>query len=197
MISFTSREIKDLVKSWLLISLAFAILMSVEDIYSLRPSLGMLIAFGIALLTAGLGFLLHELGHKFVAQKFRCHAEFFSDNFMLGLAVVMSFFGFIFAAPGAVHIRGSISKKENGLISAAGPFMNLVLALVFIPGMFLLTGLLGSFFYYGFMINSWLALFNMIPAGQFDGAKVYAWDKLVYAIMVVTSLAFVLIGFFF
>jgi len=197
MLRFIKREIGDLVKSWLIISFAFAILISIEDIYALRPSWTMLIAFGIALLTAGIGFLLHELGHKFVAQKFKCHAEFFSDNMMLVLAVIMSFFGFIFAAPGAVHIRGTINKRENGLISAAGPFMNILLSIAFLPGMFLFKGLLGSFFAYGFMINSWLALFNMIPAGQFDGAKIYAWDKLIYAIMAITSLAFVIFGIFF
>ncbi len=197
MLRFNNREIKDLIKSWILISVAFTILLSLEDIYSLKPTWGLLLNFVIALLTAGLGFLLHELGHKFMAQKYKCHAEFFSDNMMLGLAVLMSFFGFIFAAPGAVHIRGTINRKENGIISAAGPLMNIFLALAFIPGIFLFKGLIGNFFFYGFLINSWLALFNMIPFGLFDGAKIYAWDKTIYAIMVLTSLAFVTFGLFF
>jgi Zn-dependent protease len=58
---------------------------------------------------------------------------------MLLLALGMSFLGFVFAAPGAVHIKGYINKMQNGIFSLAGPLMNLILALVFLPEDFCLT----------------------------------------------------------
>ena len=127
---FSAIEKRDLVKAWLAISIAFAIVFGGG--FSLDNAFFVLVVFsGI---TVGLGFLLHELAHKYVAIKYGCWAEFRAYNSMLWLAILCSFFGFVFAAPGAVMIHGHyISRKQNGLISAAGPITNYVLALLFIP----------------------------------------------------------------
>ena len=88
--------------------------------------------FLISLFTAGIGFLLHELAHKFVAQYYGCEAEFRSMDQMLYFAVGLSLFvGILFAAPGAVMIAGGVTRKENGIISVAGPLTNYVLAGIF------------------------------------------------------------------
>ena len=114
---------------------------------------------------------------------------------MLILAIIMSFFGYIFAAPGAVMIRGHINKEQNGKISAAGPATNIILSLLFLGlSMFTLGGILGMIASYGMMINAWLALFNMIPFGNFDGSKILAWNKYVYGTMVLVSLILVLVS---
>ena len=143
----------------------------------------------MAAITVGTGFWLHELGHKIVAQKYGCFAEFRSFDQMLFLAVVMSFFGFVFAAPGAVMIHGPVGVRRNGMISAAGPIVNLVLAFLFLSVLLLYPiRILTLIAFYGFFINSWLALFNMIPMGNFDGAKVLRWNKKVYGIIVAVAL---------
>ena len=187
-ITSSEREIKDILKAWIAISIAFGIVLS-KSIFS--PDF--YAKFVIASLTVGIGFLLHELGHKIVAQRYGCFAEFRSFDQMLVLAIAMSFFGFIFAAPGAVMISGRINTTKNGKISAAGPIVNLILALVFLA---FISVQLPQFFksvaYYGFVINSWLALFNMIPFWLFDGQKIWKWSKLVYSIIVVVALAFML-----
>lgn len=188
-ISTSETEIKDILKAWLAISVAFAIVLSKSvfssDFYT---------KFIIASLTVGIGFLFHELGHKVVAQRYGCFAEFRSFDNMLLLAILMSFFGFIFAAPGAVMISGRINKTKNGRISAAGPIVNLALALVFLAMVFMqLPALFKTTAYYGFVINSWLALFNMIPFWLFDGYKILKWNKLVYGSMIITALAFMLL----
>ena len=182
-ISTSEAEIKDFIKAWIAISAAFAILLSKPvfspDFYA---------KFVIASLTVGTGFLLHELGHKIVAQRYKCFAEFRSFDNMLLLALIMSFFGFVFAAPGAVMISGRINRQKNGKISAAGPIVNLALAVIFLALVFApLPKLFKDIPYYGFVINSWLALFNMIPFWLFDGYKVLKWSKTAYALIVAAA----------
>lgn len=189
-ISTSETELKDIIKAWVAISIAFAIALSssISDFYT---------KFIIASLTVGVGFLLHELGHKFVAQRYGCFAEFRSFDNMLLLAIAMSFFGFIFAAPGAVMISGHVNRKRSGKISAAGPIVNLALAILFLGLFFMpLPSLLKTIAYYGFIINSWLALFNMIPFWLFDGYKILKWNKLVYGCIVAIAFAFMILNSF-
>jgi len=188
-ISTSETEIKDLLKAWIAISIAFAIALSGSVFSS-----GFYTKFIIASLTVGIGFLFHEMGHKIVAQRYGCFAEFRSFNNMLLLAIAMSFFGFILAAPGAVMITGRINKTKNGKISAAGPAVNLALALLFLLLIFVqLPDSFKPIAYYGFLINSWLALFNMIPFWLFDGYKILKWNKLVYASIVALAFVFMLL----
>lgn len=187
-ISTSEREIRDIIKAWVAISIAFAVVLSKSvlspDFYA---------KFIIASLTVGIGFLFHEMGHKVLAQRYGCFAEFRSFDNMLLLAMVMSFFGFVFAAPGAVMISGRVNKRRNGRISAAGPIVNLALALAFLALAFMqLPKLFKDVAYYGFVINSWLALFNMIPFWLFDGYKVIRWSRLAYGGIVAVAFVFML-----
>lgn len=131
----TSRkEIEDLVTAWVMLSLAFAIALSGGLSFTAK----FLVAWFVSAVTVGTAFVFHELGHKVTAQKFGCFAEFRASFTMLLLAVVMSFTGIIFAAPGAVMISGYVNNVTNGKISASGPIVNIILAALF---------LLLSFFY--------------------------------------------------
>ena len=193
-ISTSRTEIIDILKAWLALSLAFAFIYSgasllkgnFNNIYSSH----FILIFFISLFTAGLGFLLHELAHKFVAQHYGCTAEFRAWDQFLYLAVGLAvFIGFIFAAPGAVMISGMITRKENGIISVAGPATNYVLAMIFF-GLGLLFSSGASIFATGFSINIWLGLFNLIPFGPLDGRKVFDWNKAVWGGMLLFGLAF-------
>jgi len=194
-IKTSKTELVDILKAWVVLSLAFAFIYSGVSLFSggLERvfSADFIFMFVISLFTAGLGFLLHELGHKFVAQKYGCVAEFRAwDQFLylaLGLAVVV---GFIFAAPGAVMISGMITRKENGIVSVAGPLVNYVLGLLFL-GLVFLVPAWANIFMIGFSINMWLGLFNLIPFGPLDGYKVFHWSKAVWGVMVVFGVAFV------
>ena len=114
---------------------------------------------------------------------------------------MLAFTGFFIAAPGAVWHRGYLTPRQGGLIALAGPVTNLVLSVVFLLVLIAIAALglplpmlLVSICYVGFKFNAWLGLFNMIPAGPFDGAKVLAWDWRVFAVTVAVGLflAFVL-----
>jgi len=193
-ISFRRRELRDLAVAWLALSVAFAILFSGGGPGVLAGSVtefGTLL--GISLLTAGLGFLLHELAHKVVAVRFGQAAAFRANYQMLGLAVMVSLAGFIFAAPGAVYHRGRITERQQGLVALAGPVTNAVLGVAFlVPWLVAPEGstlLLVAI--YGVAINFLLAGFNMLPFGPLDGATVRDWSLPVY---VATAVPFVLLG---
>src|SRR3989344_1749993 len=103
-IKTSKEEIRDLIKAWIAISIAFAIALNNPFDNPLNLFFQNLIVAAIAV---GFGFLLHELAHKVVAQRYGCWAEFRSWDLMLLVAIALAFFaGFVFAAPGAVFISG-------------------------------------------------------------------------------------------
>jgi len=166
-------ETFDLTAAWLVLGLAFANLLGGLTITSIL----------VALLTAGLGFLVHEVAHKLVSIKFGLEAIFRADYRFLAFALLLSFAGFIFAAPGAVYTRGRRTARQDLLISLSGPLSNIGLAIFFL----FIPGLVGA---YGQYINAWLALFNMIPFAGLDGETVYRENKPIF--FAVVGLAFYL-----
>ena len=195
---FSSREIKDLWFAGLMISLAFAILFSGGYQIFLSFNSVFFAVFLISFFTAGIGFLLHEMMHKYVAQGYGLLAEFKAFHNMLWLALLFSLFGFIFAAPGAVFIEGRITKERNGKISLAGPLTNIVLSTMFLIGLLIWGNedIWGILFSMGLSINSLLAAFNMIPAMPFDGAKIIAWNKGIYWITLIVAVGLWISSFF-
>jgi Zn-dependent protease len=186
------RERIDLVIAWLAIAIAFSLLpirRQFEATGRVDPVTAFLF-FAVSLLTVGVGFVVHEMAHKFTAMHFGYWAEFRKDNQMLLIAVVLAAFaGVVFAAPGATVIYGDrIDRRQNGLISAAGPATSLALALVFLV-LYLLP--LGPLVQYiglsGFQINAMLAAFNMLPVSVLDGRKVLAWNVAVFAVLIVAA----------
>jgi Zn-dependent protease len=180
---FSRIEIQHLLRAWILVSIAFAIAFSG---FSLDAKFG--IAVILSAVTAGIGFIGHELMHKYVAQKYHCWAEFRANDLMLGLMLLFSFMGFIFAAPGGVYITNHITTRKNGIISLAGPLTNIVLGIAFTALAFILPSELKPLGTYGMFINFWLGFFNLLPFPGIDGSKVLAWNKAVYAITLILSI---------
>ena len=104
---FTEREIKDLLISWVVLSLAFAILREggIPGLVRGRFAFSPLLFFG-RFIIVGTAFVLHELSHKYVAQRYNLWAEYQRWDQGLLFAFFLSLTGlFLFAAPGAVMIR--------------------------------------------------------------------------------------------
>lgn len=89
-------EIIDLALSLVALTIAFSVL-GAKGIPEME-------IFFVSAVGVGTGFLLHELAHKFVAQRYGYWAEYQANYFGLVAVVAMAFMGFIFAAPGAVMI---------------------------------------------------------------------------------------------
>lgn len=168
-----SEEATHIIVSVVTISIAFSILFSGTTDFSPEFATTFIKVF----FAVGLGFVLHELAHKYVAQSYGAFAEYRSWTTGLILAVVMAVFvGFVFAAPGAVYIYGPhLSKEKNGRIALAGPLTNLLLALGFILLGFALPEFSG-FAKFGASVNAFLGVFNLLPFYPLDGHKVYDWS---------------------
>ncbi|NLX46947.1 MAG: hypothetical protein GXY70_02055 [Euryarchaeota archaeon] len=154
------------------------------------------LAFGVAATVSLTGFLLHELGHKFVAQRYGAWAEYRMYPTGLFMALLFSFLGFLFAAPGAVYIQGRISKKQNGLISLAGPATNIVFGTTFVVLWLLFPsyGMWSAAFNWIGVLSLFLAGFNLIPLGPLDGKKVLAWSPTAWALALIATAVPLAIG---
>ncbi len=171
---FSRIEVRDILLAWAALGVAFYFAYRAEF-----RSVGIFGGIAISLATVGSGFVLHELSHKFVAERYGYWAEFRMWPMGILLAIATSLVGFIFAAPGATYISGlSVSSEQNGRISLAGPLTNVAVGLIFLPFLIIGSGSLELLGFIGFSVNMFLAVFNMLPFLPLDGAKVFAWSKI-------------------
>ena len=184
MYNFTKNEIRDLIIAFIVLSFCFAISnvgLDLKGIISLMP---------IVMVGVGIGFILHELGHKYMSIKHGYRAEFELWPLGLVIAFVTAFLGFVFAAPGSVKTYADEMTDEiNGKITLAGPMANIGLAILFI----LIAALIYPFSTHlelfrlmylictvGFSVNAFLATFNLLPFYSLDGTKVMKWSVKVW-----------------
>ena len=180
-----SKEAKELMISWLTISVAFSYFGS--QFFNLGK---FLYVFPMSLVAVGTGFIFHELAHRAVAKHYGCYAEYRMWKMGLIFALVLPVVtagALFFAAPGAVYIYGEyIRRKENAMISLAGPLMNIIIGIIFFaaaismpavgttPYIMEIVGRVA-------MLNLWFAFFNLIPIPPLDGSKVIQYNTVLWA----------------
>lgn len=137
-------------------------------------------------------FLIHELAHKIAAQRMGYWAEFrlsISGLFMTLLSIILPV---KIVAPGAVKVVGlRFSKEDVGKVALMGPLTNMVQAIIYTAlRRFTAFGSPMSIALYVLaVLNLSLALFNLIPLGPLDGAKVFRWSRSVWFSVLVSTLA--------
>jgi Zn-dependent protease len=174
-------------------------------INSFKDTVGLRTSILESLVVVFFAFVFHELAHRIAARRYGFRAVFHVWIPGLLLAMGGALFGFLFAAPGGVHIQIGQDTVENraklGKSALAGPIANIILAVIFtvftivflalVQSYTLSTGkntsalaswvnTAGNIGVMGMEINSLLAVFNLIPWGFFDGSKVFQWNKKVW-----------------
>lgn len=174
---FAPGELSQIILSATVLGLAFTIVMR-----------GGVLTFVFALATVGIGFVGHELAHKFMAMRFGYYASYRIWPMGLLLALVFSLARFIFAALGAVQIYGrGLNRVEQGIISLAGPTFNVALAVLFLGLSIPIPGQYSVYLVYGAQLNALIALFNCMPFSILDGRKIFYWDKAMWTLVVAVS----------
>jgi Zn-dependent protease len=189
---FGPSEFLQILIAWIVLSVGITYRYLVDFLNGVPGSSDFVVAGFIATAT---GFILHEMGHKYVAvsRGYVAHFRIWTWGLLLTIAIVaFSRGGFVFGAPGAVYIApaaiaftyGSARhdpERENMIISAAGPAINLAFAVVFLTLFLFATPntFISIVSLFGFSLNVGLGSFNMIPIPPLDGSKIFRKSILV------------------
>lgn len=205
-----TSELIDLLLSFLVLTFSFSFVYAHRNLNNITAELIVMVAVAV-----GTGFMLHELAHKFVAQRYGYWAEYKGSIWGLAMTFAMAWMiGIVFAAPGAVMIRktsqtslrssynyesddaywDSLEQRtgsEDLWISLAGPMANIILTAFFFA--LLQSGLLNTNFldnigWLAFQINLMLAAFNLIPIDPLDGGKIFRSNPLVWVVVGVPTI---------
>jgi len=190
---FSRIEIQHLVISIIVLTIAFTFALSRNNLFyglmeGFKPE-----AFTYHLARSFLGiltaFFIHELSHKFIAQKYGLWAEYRMFPKGLKFALMLGFLTpFVFAAPGAVMFQGDTRDYETGKIAAAGPMANIILATItLIIFLNLYATPIRAIIGFICLMNAFLATFNLIPYGPLDGIKIVRWNETIWIIMLIIS----------
>ena len=120
--TFSRIEIRDITISVLVLTAAFTIIFGDWKLFSDDFVVNTVFWIVSSFLMVILSFMLHELGHKFTAQRFGAWSEYRMYPVGLIICLIGSLFGILFAAPGAVYIRGYITDEMNGKISVESEY---------------------------------------------------------------------------
>lgn len=162
----------------------------------------------IAFVAVLIGFLFHELAHRYVARKFDAVAFFkmWPTGLMFGLLLAFLQVGIVFAAPGAVVVypfrysrwkyrRKNLTVNEWGWIAAAGPITNIIFAILFATIAFFTTSIIATGARFIFLVNAVLGTFNLLPIPPLDGSKIARWKVSFWAMLFIISAALVVFAY--
>jgi Zn-dependent protease len=194
---FSQKEINDLLLSWIVLSVAFAVFRR-GGIFRLMSSPGAFLEMPVyivqMLIIVGTAFVLHELSHKYVAQNYNLWAEYRKWTGGLLMALFLSLTGFIFfAAPGAVMVgsTGWITPEIEAKTSIAGPASNIAVGIVAL--LVMTAGVFPLFLRELALINFFLAVFNLIPIPPMDGSKILRYDMFMWLVAIGSAVVLLII----
>jgi len=149
-----------------------------------------------------ISIIAHEFSQKLAARWLGLETTFKAWGSGLFLGWLLGLVGGFFPAYGSTYVKQldwwyALKKDKAGIIFALGPFVSLVLAFAFwtVPSL-TTSSLLVASAKVGYTINLLLVIFNLVPiqaAGGFvwDGKKILAWNKTIWAILVIATSALI------
>ncbi|WP_440059718.1 site-2 protease family protein [Thermogladius sp. 4427co] len=153
--------------------------------------------FTVLSLASILAVIPHEIAHRNTARRMGCWSRYVLSPIGLLVTVLTSlpFIPFKFIMPGFTLISPYTYdplelKKVEGLTSLSGPLYNIVVAVASTIALSTLrTPLPVSQTLYAIAyVNSWVALFNLLPIPPLDGYKVLKWKPVIYIAAFAASL---------
>ncbi|MEM0481761.1 MAG: AN1-type zinc finger domain-containing protein [Nitrososphaerota archaeon] len=163
-------------------------------IYPLAMLLGIPLSAGVVAAVVA-SFIAHELAHKVEAVRQGHWARFRLNLFGSIISLISILLPFKFIAPGAVVIFGYATQRGVAKIAAAGPIVNLVIAAVLLPLIYITHTLVGLFdislstalLLIGHL-NVLMGLINLIPLGPLDGLKIITTSFRAWASYIVVAI---------
>lgn len=195
---FSRIEVTHLFISLSVLTIVFSLLITGNNVISgvINGFKLNILPYGIALSFLGIltAFFVHELSHKFMAQRYGLWSEYRMFPKGLRLALIFGIFTpLVIAAPGTIMFRGEPRNFEIGHIAVAGPLANIIIAGItyfLYRFIFFELNIVGVFIGFISLVNALLATFNLIPYGPLDGFKVIRWNGIIWSILFSISIIF-------
>src|SRR3990170_6555137 len=195
---FSPKELKHLTVAGLLVLSIGLSSVLYPSVFGVVDWVAGLSVFGVFAVVLTGSFFAHEVAHKVTAQRRGLWAEFRLTLWgvvLTSISIISPLFKII--SPGAVMISGSARKEEMGKISLAGPVTNIVLSTVLLGvGLAFSSSVFSWVFFLGAFLNGFMAVFNLIPIGIFDGFKIFSWDKKVWGAAFGASVVLMAVTYF-
>lgn len=141
-----------------------------------------------AAIVAAISLIVHHGARRAAARNCGVAARVKPSAAWLGASVLLAFGGLFIVGPNADWPAETLGGRGNGRIALAGPAASLIVAVLFfaalsviILGRVAMPAWFPYFGYVGFRLNAMLGLCSLTPLGRFDGAKVLAWNRAVFA----------------
>ncbi len=199
----TPEEVRDIVISVLVLSFAFTVaLFGKSDPYSFVFQIGFIGYLIPTAIIVAFSIVVREIAQKGMARSVEAFVsyEIWAPGAIISL--LTSFFGFVFAAVGGTRVateyaerharwRVELNPQHAAIVAVIGPLLSLSLAMGLVmlspiaPGL----GLGENIFLVGAEINTFLALFTMLPINPLDGAKIFRWSATIFFFIIAMSLA--------
>jgi Zn-dependent protease len=193
---FSPKEVKHLAVAAVLVMGIGLSLLLYPEIFGTADSAS-LTAVSVYAIVLTLSFFAHEIAHKVTAQRRGLWAEFRLTMWGAALTLVSVLSPvFKIISPGAMMVSGSASIRDMGKVSLAGPAVNIFLSAVLFGGALSSVTVapdLSVVLLLAAFLNGFMAVFNLIPFGVFDGFKIFSWNKKIWAIMFAMSAALAIV----
>jgi Zn-dependent protease len=197
-VRFSTKEIEHLAVAAVLVMGIGLSLLLYPEIFGTASSTS-LFAVSVYAVVLTLSFFAHEIAHKVTAQKHGLWAEFRLTMWGAALTLVSVLSPvFKIISPGAMMVGSSANSEEMGKVSLAGPAVNITLSAALFGGALfslIVAPELSAVLLLAAFLNGFMAVFNLIPVGVFDGYKIFSWNKKIWAAAFAVSAVLALVNY--